>query len=214
MSFIRTLSNVEVSIKKLGDKFLLNDKYTVDSYGNIANYATGRMLTARKNKKGYIVYDLYLEQGKKSAVLSHRAVASYFLENFSKYLQVNHIDCNKENNHYKNLEMVTNQENSAHAAANGLMVSLKGQENPFSKYTEEQIHNICKFLELGYHRDAIAEVLNVPNHLVKGIKSRKRWVHVSEKYTFNKSKMVYKYVKIPQDVVECILAEVGDDETD
>ena len=207
MSFIRTLSNVEVSIKKLGDKFLLNDRYTVDSYGNIENYTTGRMLTARKNKKGYILYDLYLEKGKKSAVLSHRAVASCFLENFSKYLQVNHIDCNKENKHYKNLEMVTNQENSAHAVANGLMVSLKGQENGFSKYTEEQIHNICKFLELGYHRDAIAEVLNVPNHLVKGIKSRKRWVHVSEKYTFNKSKMVYKYVKIPQDVVESVLTK-------
>lgn len=205
MKIIRTLSNVEVSIKKLGDKFLLNDKYIVDSYGNIANYATGRILTARKNKKGYIVYDLYLEKGKKSAVFSHRAVASCFLENFSKYLQVNHIDCNKENNYYKNLEMVTNQENSAHAVANGLMVPLKGQENGFSKYTEEQIHNICKFLELGYHRDAISEVLNVPNHLVKGIKSRKRWVHVSEKYTFNKSKMVYKYVKIPQDVVESVL---------
>ena len=207
MIFIRTLSNVEVSTKKLGDKFLLNDKYTVDSYGNIENYTTGRMLTARKNKKGYIVYDLYLEKGKKSAVFSHRIVGSCFLENFSKDLQVNHIDCNKENNHYKNLEMVTNQENFAHAVANGLMASQKGQENPFSKYTDEQIHNICKFLELGYHRDAIAEVLNVPNHLVKGIKSRKRWVHVSEKYTFNKSKMVYKYVKIPQDVVESVLTK-------
>ena len=205
MKVIRTLSNVEVSIKNLGDKFLLNDKYIVDSYGNIANYATGRMLTARKNKKGYIVYDLYLEQGKKSGVLSHRVVASCFLENFSKDLQVNHIDCNKENNHYKNLEMVTNQENSAHAVANGLMASQKGQENPFSKYTDEQIHNICKFLDLGYHRDAIAEVLNVPSHLVKGIKSRKRWVHVSEKYAFNKSKMIRKYIKIPQDVVESVL---------
>ena len=44
MKVIRTLSNVEVSIKKLGNKFLLNDKYIVDSYGNIANYTSAQLV--------------------------------------------------------------------------------------------------------------------------------------------------------------------------
>ena len=50
-------------------------------------------------------------------------------------------------------------------------------------------------------------IIRILSNVEVSIKSRKRWAHVSEKYTFNKSKMVYKYVKIPQDVVESVLTK-------
>lgn len=50
-------------------------------------------------------------------------------------------------------------------------------------------------------------IIRTLSNVEVSVKSRKRWVHVSEKYTFNKSKMVYKYVKIPQDVVESVLTK-------
>ena len=50
----------------------------------------------------------------------HRLVAQYFIPNPEGKKQVNHIDGNKKNNHYANLQWVTNQENMIHAVSNGL----------------------------------------------------------------------------------------------
>lgn len=66
----------------------------------------------RLNRKGYPCVDLCLmDQGKKKHFSIHRLVAMSFLDNFKKELTVDHLDCNKLNNHYSNLECVTNYEN-------------------------------------------------------------------------------------------------------
>ncbi len=51
----------------------------------------------------------------------HRLVAKYFVPNPSNYPHVNHLDGNKYNNHYSNLEWCTIEMNNAHAKALGLM---------------------------------------------------------------------------------------------
>lgn len=42
-------------------------------------------------------------------------VAQHFLDTWDSTLQVNHIDGDKQNNHFENLEMVTPSENMFHA---------------------------------------------------------------------------------------------------
>ena len=66
----------------------------------------------RVDRKGYLNVDLCLmEKGKKTARRVHRLVAEAFICGFNKSLTVDHLDCNKQNNHYSNLEFVTNAEN-------------------------------------------------------------------------------------------------------
>jgi type IV secretory pathway VirB9-like protein len=70
-------------------------------------------------KKGYL--RVYLSIGsKKHTKRIHRLIALTFVENPDKKETVNHIDCNKLNNHVSNLEWMTNQENMRHAFDNGI----------------------------------------------------------------------------------------------
>lgn len=63
---------------------------------------------------GYKVIDL---NGKKHRV--HRLVAECFVPNPYGLPQVNHKDCNKSNNHFANLEWVTQSDNMKHSYDNG-----------------------------------------------------------------------------------------------
>lgn len=91
------------------------------------------------NKKGYLRVQLtYL--GKVKTYLVHRLVAEAFIPNPNNLPQVNHIDCDKTNNHVENLEWCTNLENQRHARAHGLVPTEF--EHPHSKLTYEQVMDI------------------------------------------------------------------------
>lgn len=78
------------------------------------NYNTG---------KGYLFVVLFDRNKKIHNVRIHRLVAENFVinPNINIYTQVDHIDCNKLNNYYKNLEWVTPLENTRRALKNGLI---------------------------------------------------------------------------------------------
>ena len=68
---------------------------------------------------GYLQVDL-CKNAKYKKMSVHRLVALYFVKGFVEGYEVNHIDCDKTNNHRSNLEWVTSKENKQHAWANGL----------------------------------------------------------------------------------------------
>lgn len=66
----------------------------------------------RTHPKGYLYVSLCIpDKGKADTRIVHRLVAEAFLDSYSNELTVDHVDCDKLNNHYSNLEMVTNAEN-------------------------------------------------------------------------------------------------------
>lgn len=65
-------------------------------------------------------------------VIVHRIVCAAFHGKGQPNHQVNHIDGNKRNNHYTNLEWLSALENIQHASKTGLM-KRKGHFNPASK---------------------------------------------------------------------------------
>lgn len=72
----------------------------------------------------------------------HRLVYMYHTREFiPEGLYINHIDGNKQNNHYNNLELVTPSENMKHAYQNGLNVPprLFGEFVGTAKLTNDQV---------------------------------------------------------------------------
>jgi len=80
-----------------------------------------KILTSGKNKYGYVQISLS-KKGIRKCFRIHRIVAKHFCENYSEQLQVNHLDGNKLNNEYSNLECCTASENMLHAYATGLII--------------------------------------------------------------------------------------------
>lgn len=75
----------------------------------------GRLIKPYKTPYGYLVVKL-----KEKNMMVHRIVAETFIDNPYGLPQVNHIDGDKTNNNYTNLEWITNRENVIHAYKTGL----------------------------------------------------------------------------------------------
>ncbi len=119
-------------------------KYEVSEYGevrslNYNNQGFVKLLTPYKNKKGYLGYRLNYE-GKTYRTFSHRLVATAFIPNPNNLPQVNHMDENKLNNHYSNLEWCDNKYNCNYGTRNQRLSSV----NTGHKHSNEAKEKIRK----------------------------------------------------------------------
>ncbi len=79
----------------------------------------GRLLHTYVSEGGYIGVKVTID--KKHYERFHQIVALAYHGQCPKEKEVNHEDCNKQNNDPRNLEYVTRKENVEHAKKNGLM---------------------------------------------------------------------------------------------
>ena len=101
-----------------------------------------KIVTPRVSNWGYV--RVALVDGRKIFYRSvHRLVAMAFVDGDST-LTVNHIDGNKQNNRYDNLEWVSLSENVRHAFRTGLKSVKSGQESHAAKLTAEMVDSIKK----------------------------------------------------------------------
>lgn len=117
--------------------------YEVSNFGNIRN--NRKLLKFYTINSGYLCLKL-IKDGVRISPLVHRIVASVFCQKLDNYTEVNHIDGNKQNNHYTNLEWCSSSENKQHALSKGLYNAIyltknslgrKHLPNTYSKY-----HNV------------------------------------------------------------------------
>ena len=102
--------------------------YAVSDYGRVKRIVrgcgtwVGRILkpSRRGAKANYLSVDLF-EDGKYQPCQVHRLVAEAFVGDFNPALEVNHKDTNTFNNHWRNLESVTFQQNTQHAVEHSLL---------------------------------------------------------------------------------------------
>lgn len=91
-----------------------NQKYAISDYGRVKSYKhkTITLLKQSLNSNGYPMVELW-KDGKRKHCLIHRLVAQEFVKNNNPEVNliVNHIDTNKNNPFYTNLEWTTQSDN-------------------------------------------------------------------------------------------------------
>lgn len=146
------------------------DDYDIEQDGTIINKKTRHILKPFNHNKGYLKVMI---GGKKYYV--HRLVAIKYVPNPLNKKQVNHIDGNKKNNHYSNLEWCSNEENHLHAQKNNLL--RKGENCSWSKLTEEEVRQIRENKDKNI-KDLSLE-FNVHPNTIKDVLNNRSWKHVT-----------------------------------
>ena len=161
---------------------MTKNDYIITKEGNVINKKRGNVLKPQPNGKGY----LRVWIGKRLYFV-HRLVAEKYVPNPENKKQVNHIDGNKLNNHYTNLEWVSNQENRKHAMVNQL--HLCGEKCPYSKLTEDAVIFIRNNKTLTINE--MAKKFNVNRNTISDVIHYRTW------------KQLKRYAELPQsDVTE------------
>ncbi|HET8685991.1 MAG TPA: HNH endonuclease signature motif containing protein [Methanosarcina sp.] len=103
--------------------------YEVSKEGLIRNKSKGTFMKWVDNGKGYKSVKLYNSDTPKGRYcLVHRLVMSTY-NPIDGFMDVNHIDGNKSNNHLSNLEWITKSDNTRHAHLTGLFKNKLSIEN-------------------------------------------------------------------------------------
>ena len=152
--------------------------------------------------KGYYKIAMFIDK-KGYPIHIHRLVALMFVKNKNPKINivVNHIDGNTYNNFYRNLEWCTYSENTKHAYDHHLIVRPKGESSVTSKYTDADIHAVCKLIECNTNFSKIHKLTGVSKRAIRHIIAGDTWKHISEQYDFTnyrcgKSENYIEHVKL------------------
>ena len=165
--------------------YMVDDEFTgylISEYGHVYSSKTYKLLNPYLTKQGYYRIAILIGESRKNKFV-HRLVAEAFTSyKDPKKNVVNHIDGDKTNCHISNLEWCTLSDNTQHAYDNRLMA--KGEKHHLAKNKEEIIKEAIKLMEKGYHNKDIAKKLNLGIGLVRDIKNRKAWRHLTDDNDF------------------------------
>ena len=170
------------------------DRYSVSNYGRVYDNHLQQPSKFNHLKGLYNYFRVYLGPNEDRNCSAHRAVMMSFepISNFNE-MQINHIDGNPLNNTLINLEWCTPIHNTRHAIDNGLYNGV-GMANGKARYSDEEVHEICKLIDQGVSVPHIADALghfeqeerNIFCANVRNIKKGKTRTHISKDYNFMK----------------------------
>jgi hypothetical protein len=154
-------------------KQYLDTPYFVSEDGGV--FRDGKELSTSLTNKGYKTFRSSVNNVRKHISI-HRAVATLYVPNPDNLPQVNHIDGNKLNNHYTNLEWMSNRKNKDHALENGLYA--KGVDMPNHIFTEDDIKYIrenYKYKDSEFGTTGLAKKFNTNGSRIWKIVNNKVW---------------------------------------
>ena len=157
----------------------VKDNYFIDEFGKL--YSNAKILSDKTiDKKGYIRNGIGLKSGGYKSMRRHRLVMLCFepIEDSDKK-QVNHIDGNKLNNCYSNLEWCSCRENKKHAIDNDLIAHLYGEKNPANILSEDDVLGIVDMINKGkLYKDIMAKY-GCSKSTVSSIRHKRNWSYLT-----------------------------------
>lgn len=178
----------ERNLRKIDDEIwklvpLADKKYEVSSYGRVKSYCydkvNGKILKPGLTKGFHTV--TFKTDGKKKTFLVHKLVAIVFVqkENSDQSIVI-HLDWNKRNNHYKNLQWVTKV--AAYARIMPRLQEINKIKNKGiirnSKLKAEDVRVLKGMLEKGVKQNVIAKLFSISEMQVTRIKRGENWAKI------------------------------------
>ena len=156
--------------------------YQVSSCGKVRSFKRKepKILKQTKTHDDYHYVTLSLNNQQKKVYVA-RLVAEHFIPNPFNKPEVNHKNGIKSDNGEWNLEWSTRTENQRHADVNGLSnrPTLKGENNGYSKLTEEEVKDIREYYSTGnFTYVELAKLFDVSKSLIAKIVNRECWTHI------------------------------------
>jgi hypothetical protein len=146
--------------------------YLISEKGDIFNKVTNKFRKPQVDKDGYAV--IYIGN---TNYKIHRLVAITYLDNPNNLPQINHIDNNRMNNHYSNLQWTTQQLNIKHKVVSGR--NPVGSESCRAKLTESEVLQIRSLYEnTKVSQKSLALKFGVSQMQICYIVTRKQWTHI------------------------------------
>lgn len=162
-------------------------KYKISNYGRVISYfynSEGKLLKANAGN-GYKGMTLTDKTGKKHYLYMHRLVAQLFLDPPRKdQTLVIHLDNNRSNNYYKNLQWASLDEKRAHQDKTDPGWSSRGNygTRKYHKLTETQVKRIKKKINDPNRKTRmkmIAKQFGISEMQLYRIKSGENWSSVN-----------------------------------
>jgi hypothetical protein len=168
--------------------------YQVSNFGRVKSLFRSKIITSIKrtclihykgkiknltpDTKGYVRVRLSDGRYNQKTFKVHRLVALAFISNPFKKSDINHKDCNKVNNHVKNLEWCTKIENIKHARQHGRFQRPKCENNHNAKLSNKQVKSIKKYLEKNKWGlvTQLAKQYHVSRNTISDIKHNRSWI--------------------------------------
>lgn len=177
--------------------------YCITEDGRVYSLISNKFLAETLMTSGYKQSHTKNDDGEWKHLSIHRAVAQMYVENPDNKPFVNHIDENKLNNHYTNLEWVTDAENKQlwhdnnpdkHSSIKSYTKIPKEEalleeipELGGKDFTEDLVNKLCSMYQNGYRIVDIHKVTGfrktVIGHLLKG--NYPKWKHIVDSYDMN-----------------------------
>ena len=187
-------------------RIIVNNKetaYQISMFGNIISDHTGDLLKYYKDKDGYNRISLFIN-GKKKNFYVHRLVAMSFVinSNLEKYNIVNHLNGNKDDNHYMNLEWTDISGNTLHGFKILGRRLTRGENAINAIYSDKSIHDACKMMKEGIKKKEISKKLNIKISYLGALRAGKSRKEISQLYFPLEQKRKYVDLQIIHNICQ------------